>query len=80
MKEILGFFSLATEGDTPVGLNSMRLAEKRNQPEIKEIKESFNFSFLPLFQQQVQFSVVDNNGDCLSEYDSGARWLSSISR
>lgn len=77
MKEFLGFFSLATEGDTPVGLNSLGFEEKRNQP---DIKESLKFSFLPLFQQQVEFSVVDTNGDCLSEYDSGARWLSYINQ
>jgi len=77
MKDFLGFFSLAPEGEVPVGLNSLRGSEKRNQP---IIKENLQYSFLPLFQQQVVFSVIDNNGDCLSEYDSGARWLSSINK
>ncbi|MGD9581511.1 MAG: hypothetical protein AB7V50_09070 [Vampirovibrionia bacterium] len=75
MNELLGFFSLAAEGDVPVGLNSIRVGQKRNQP---VIKESLKYSFVPLFSQNVQFNVVDANGECLTEYDCGAKWLNYI--
>lgn len=76
MKEFLHFFSLTTEGDTPIGLKDLSHQPKLNQPTYDERREVL---FTPLFKQDCKFSVIDANGKQLTEHDCGLLWLNFLS-
>lgn len=75
MRELLGLFSLSTEGDVPVGLGSIREETKLNQPNINQQKQ---YNFTPLFQQQGQFVFSKAIEQEQEEKRSVLEWISYI--
>ena len=60
MDHLFEIFSLTSQGDAALGLNSMREDSKVNQPPIKEQQQ---YNFVPLFQQPKTFSFLNTETD-----------------
>lgn len=74
MNELLEIFSLTTEGDAPIGLNYFKNC-RVNQPLIQE-----TISLHPLFSKQVSFVEQCEDGEILTEFDCGFKWLNYVNK
>lgn len=72
MNELFEIFSLTTDGDAPIGLNYYKSA-RINQPQIQDA-----IKLNPLFSQQIHFVEECGNGEILTEFDCGFKWLNYV--
>jgi hypothetical protein len=75
MLEILDFFSIAPDGEVPVGLKTIRNTKQLNQPSLEEQKQ---YNFQPLFQQPQNFHFAKPVESSYKEEKQPLWWLNFL--